>query len=122
MKDARLEAEKRSLFDGKKWTLDRNKNYTYQTVPEAEKKVYASPIKLEEAGIYWSNGLATWYTPTKGIKIQLSDGSWYYPWQREEEEDEEEKPKEPECQHKWVDVGVMHPKVVCYFCDKEKTE
>lgn len=24
------------------------------------------------------------------------------------------------CNHKWVDVGVMHSKIVCYHCDLEK--
>lgn len=25
-----------------------------------------------------------------------------------------------ECQHKWVEVGFMHTKTVCYHCDMEK--
>lgn len=25
-----------------------------------------------------------------------------------------------ECDHKWVEVGFMHTKTVCYYCDKEK--
>lgn len=26
-----------------------------------------------------------------------------------------------ECDHKWVEVGFNHSKIVCYHCDKEKT-
>lgn len=33
-----------------------------------------------------------------------------------------DKLKVPTCQHEYVDVGFMHPKVVCKFCDLLKPE
>lgn len=29
---------------------------------------------------------------------------------------------EPKCEHKWVDVGFQHSKIVCAKCDAEKSE
>ena len=58
------------------------------------------------------------FTTGNAARILMGD-SWYYPWGAPRKE-EPETVLPPTCQHKWVDVGVMHPKIVCYHCDIEK--
>lgn len=51
----------------------------------------------------------------------LSNDSWYYPW-GEPKQDAPETVRPPSCQHEYVDVGFMHPKVVCKHCNVEKSD
>lgn len=53
------------------------------------------------------------------FEVQLSDGSWYYPWPESDSGFEKEKQAEYSCAHKPVNIGFMSQKWVCAHCDAE---
>ena len=117
-----LIAEKQALWDPYSgWKVKSGKFYSYRTrVDHAERLAKSTGCMTDNLGqiMYWTNGQAQWQTRGESVEVQLSDGSWYYPWGQPRPEPETVLP--PSCQHEYVDVGFMHPKVVCKFCDSEK--
>lgn len=58
----------------------------------------------------------------QSFEVQLSDGSWYYPWTETSPDPGYEKEKKADyaCQHRPTNVGFMGPtKWVCVHCDQE---
>lgn len=114
------EKEKARLFDGGQWKWQTDTDYVYRMRGHTG-EIHARAYSWNREAVYFTDGSLTWYMPNKVIEIKLSDGSWYYPW-GEPKQDVPETVRPPSCQHKWVDVGVMHPKWVCFYCDKEQME
>lgn len=98
----------------------------------AEDKLHLEvAVEKDEEGDYlwkspqdstYDSGVAIWYKLMMSKKTDLdtfSNNIWYYPG-GEPKQDVPETVHAPSCQHEYVDVGFMHPKLACKFCDKEK--
>jgi len=114
--ELRRNEEKQRLFDEGQWKWQTDTDYVYRMRGHTG-EVHARVYSWNREAVYFTDGGLSWYMPSRVIEIKLSDGSWYYPWAEPKEGDAT---REPACQHEYVDVGFMHPKVVCKHCDTEK--
>jgi hypothetical protein len=58
-----------------------------------------------------------WSFHKKSFEIQISDGSWYYPWPESDSSPAPGTPSTATCQHRPVNIGFMQQKWVCKHCD-----
>lgn len=118
--ESRKFLEKASLFNGKYWTLTPGKIYGLKGLRDSGEFKYLGVARADYYAFQHVTTGRLIEAHTKAMQVQLSDGSWYYPWGEPTEKHEGDARREPACVHEYVDVGFMHPKIVCKFCDKEK--
>lgn len=85
--------------------------YTANDVGDLWEKV--AQIKDANAGYDPGSGYTNQDPDAVSITLPVPKNGYYY-------EINGRSPEKKACEHRWVEVGFMHTKTVCYHCDVEK--